>query len=166
MSRPKNKEELLVLSQMNFDKLNALLDKIPTSRINEEFPDTHLYRNIRDVIAHLHHWNTMVLDWYETGERGEKPMIPAEGYSWKTLPELNKVIWENYLNFELDEVRILFSQSYEKIKLIILSLSNEQLFEKKRYSWTGTTSLGAYFISSTSSHYDWAIKKIKKSFKV
>ncbi|MEL6140134.1 MAG: ClbS/DfsB family four-helix bundle protein, partial [Bacteroidota bacterium] len=30
------------------------------------------------------------------------------------------------------------------------------------YAWTGTTSLGAYLISSTSSHYDWAYKLIKR----
>lgn len=39
--------------------------------------------------------------------------------------------------------------------------SNEALFSKGFYSWTGTTTLGAYFISNTSSHYDWAIKKLK-----
>ncbi len=43
--------------------------------------------------------------------------------------------------------------------------SDVELFEKKRYKWTGTTSLGAYLISSTSSHYDWAIKLIKRSMK-
>ncbi|MCR5436700.1 MAG: ClbS/DfsB family four-helix bundle protein, partial [Treponema sp.] len=27
--------------------------------------------------------------------------------------------------------------------------------------WTGNAALGAYFVSTTSSHYDWAMKKIK-----
>ncbi|MEM7107806.1 MAG: ClbS/DfsB family four-helix bundle protein [Bacteroidota bacterium] len=43
--------------------------------------------------------------------------------------------------------------------------SEEELFEKKRYKWTGTTSLAAYLISATSSHYDWALKLMKKCFK-
>ncbi|HOP45228.1 MAG TPA: ClbS/DfsB family four-helix bundle protein, partial [Flavobacteriales bacterium] len=38
----------------------------------------------------------------------------------------------------------------------------EELFEKKRYRWTGSTSLGAYLVSATSSHYDWALKLIQK----
>ncbi|MGO3678157.1 MAG: ClbS/DfsB family four-helix bundle protein, partial [Microbacteriaceae bacterium] len=29
------------------------------------------------------------------------------------------------------------------------------------FPWTGTTSLGSYCVSATSSHYDWAIKKIR-----
>lgn len=36
-----------------------------------------------------------------------------------------------------------------------------ELFTKRLYSWTGSTSLGAYLVSSTSSHYDWG-KKVKR----
>ena len=43
--------------------------------------------------------------------------------------------------------------------------SNEELFTKKYFNWTGTTDLGSYFVSTTSSHYDWAIKKIKSHCK-
>jgi hypothetical protein len=41
----------------------------------------------------------------------------------------------------------------------------EELFAKKAFSWTGTTTLGAYCVSATSSHYDWAIKKLKNHLK-
>lgn len=47
-------------------------------------------------------------------------------------------------------------------KIDLLAVDAE-LFEKKRYKWTGTTLLGAYFVSATSSHYDWAYKLIKKA---
>ncbi len=45
---------------------------------------------------------------------------------------------------------------------IIESFTNEELFTNKYFPWTGTTSVGSYCVSSTSSHYDWAIKKINK----
>lgn len=32
-------------------------------------------------------------------------------------------------------------------------------FQKKVYKWVGGSTLGSYFVSATSSHYDWAIKK-------
>ena len=38
-------------------------------------------------------------------------------------------------------------------------LTHEELFSKKVYKWVGGSTLGSYFVSSTSSHYDWAIKK-------
>ena len=34
-------------------------------------------------------------------------------------------------------------------------------FQKKVYKWVGGSTLGSYFVSATSSHYNWAIKKIK-----
>jgi hypothetical protein len=39
--------------------------------------------------------------------------------------------------------------------------TDEELFTKQKYKWTGTTSLGSYLVSATSSHYDWGIKQIK-----
>jgi hypothetical protein len=61
--------------------------------------------------------------------------------------------------------KTLLDASYQDIQKLIIAHTNEELFEKKRYKWTGSTSLGAYLISNTSSHYDWAIKLIKKSMK-
>ena len=40
-----------------------------------------------------------------------------------------------------------------------------ELFEKRRYRWTGSTSVGSYAVSATTSHYDWAMKHLRKSRK-
>lgn len=163
MARPTTKEELLHLSQANYKKLNDLIESI--SDPNKEFPEGTMNRNIRDVLAHLHHWHLMMLNWYEVGMKGEKPEMPAKGYSWKDTPELNKEIWEKYQKVDFNETKSLFNDSYQDIQKIIEKHTNEELFEKKKYKWTGTTSLGSYLISATSSHYDWAIKLIKKTLK-
>ena len=39
--------------------------------------------------------------------------------------------------------------------------TNDELFQKNVYDWVGGSTIGSYFISVTSSHYDWAMKKIK-----
>ncbi|TGN29852.1 ClbS/DfsB family four-helix bundle protein [Empedobacter tilapiae] len=163
MARPTTKEELLHLSQANYKKLNDLIESI--SDPNKEFPEGTMNRNIRDVLAHLHHWHLMMLNWYEVGMKGEKPEMPAKGYSWKDTPELNKEIWKKYQKVDFNETKSLFNNSYQDIQKIIEKHTNEELFEKKKYKWTGTTSLGSYLISATSSHYDWAIKLIKKTLK-
>ena len=41
------------------------------------------------------------------------------------------------------------------------SILNYKTAPVSDYQWTGTTDLGAYFVSTCSSHYEWAIKKIK-----
>ena len=162
MGRPTSKDGLLTLSQANYKKLNQLIDSLPAEEQIREFPPGTLNRNIRDVLGHLHHWHLMFLNWYEKGMKGEKPEMPAPGYTWKMTPQLNQWIWEQYRETDLSDVKKQLNQSYSKIQQIIENHSNEELFEKKRYKWTGSTSLGAYLISATSSHYDWAFKLIKK----
>ncbi len=165
MPKPKNKTELLQLSQTNFSRLNTLIDTLSTAEQLQEFPIDTMNRNIRDVLAHLHQWHLLFLQWYTIGMTGEKPQIPAKGYTWKTVPTLNKAIWSNCQNTTLEEIREQLSSSYQDLQKIIGTHSDEELFQKKRYKWTGSTSLGAYLISNTSSHYDWAWKLIKKSIK-
>jgi len=43
--------------------------------------------------------------------------------------------------------------------------SNDELFSRNVYKWTKSSTLGSYFISTTSSHYDWAMKKLKRHIK-
>ena len=105
------------------------------------------------------------MECYKVGMSGEKPAMPSKGYTWKTVPKLNKWIWEKYQNTDLTQAKEGLINSFEEIRKLIESHTDEELFEKKRYPWTGTTSLGAYLISATSSHYDWALKLIKKGKK-
>ena len=165
MSRPKSKLELLKLSQDNFKKLNNFIDQKSRGDQQKEFPLVTMNRNIRDVLGHLHHWHLLMLDWYKIGMSGEKPEMPAKGYSWKTTSDLNKWILENHQDSTLESIRTLLNKSYNEVQAIIEKHSDHELFEKKKYKWTGSTSLGAYLVSATSSHYDWAYKLIKKATK-
>jgi len=165
MARPKNKTALLDLSQENFAKLNAFIEQLSPALQNQEFPPGTMNRNIRDVLTHLHHWHLMLLQWYQLGMAGKKPEMPAKGYSWKTTPQLNQWIKEHYQSTSLAEAKSMLSKSYDQLQHLIKEHSDEELFEKKKYKWTGSTSLGAYLISATSSHYDWAFKLIKKQLK-
>ena len=165
MSRPTNKMQLLDASYSNFEKLFTDINALSLPEQEKEFPPGTMNRNIRDVLAHLYHWHLMFLNWYETGMKGQKPTMPAEGYTWKTTPELNRHIHSLYIETPLKEIKKKIKDSHNKVMSIIEKHSNDQLFEKKHYQWTGSTSLGAYLVSATSSHYDWAIKLIKKVLK-
>lgn len=162
MPRPKTKEELQSLATKNYDKLMSLVVSFSTEEQHEDFPKGTMNRNIRDVLAHLYHWHMMMVDWYNVGMKGEKPEMPAKGYTWKTVPELNKEIWKMYTDASLTEIKKKLDASHKEVMKLVDKHTNEELFEKKYYKWTGTSSLGAYLISATSSHYDWAYKLIKK----
>ncbi|HBX66240.1 MAG TPA: hypothetical protein DEG32_08795 [Balneolaceae bacterium] len=162
MPRPKSKQELEELSNENFSRLLGYISTLSEEERNQEFPPGTLNRNIRDILAHLHEWHLMMLNWYEIGMSGKKPEMPAKGYTWKMTSELNHEIQKKFSSTPLTEVESLLRTSFSNLQSIINKHTNEELFDKERYSWTGSTSLGAYLISSTSSHCDWALKLIKK----
>jgi len=165
MPKPTSKAELQARSTKNFERLCQLIDALPAAQQQAEFPRQYLNRNIRDVLAHLHHWQLLFLNWYEVGMAGDNPHMPAEGYTWKMNLELNRAIQKQYSNRPLKEIRALLATSHTNVQQIIDQHSNEELFEKQRYHWTGSTSLGAYLIGATSSHYDWGYQLMKKCVK-
>lgn len=105
MARPKSKSELLKLSKENFNKLFEFIQDLSEEEQNKDFPDGTMNRNIRDVLMYLHHWHLMMMGWYEVGMAGEKPDMPANGYTWKTVPALNKWICEHYQKTDLGEAK-------------------------------------------------------------
>ena len=165
MPKPKSKKDLLDLSQAKYNELISLVESYSKEELEKDFPKGSLNRNIRDVLAHLDQWHLMMLGWYNIGMKGVQPDMPAKGYTWKTLPDLNKKIWRDCQNLKFDKTKKQLNHSYLKVQRIIENHTDDELFEKKRYKWTGTTSLAAYLISNTSSHYSWAIRLIKKSLK-
>ena len=165
MPKPKNKAELLQAGEHQFTKLLSLIDRYPEEEQHEDFPPGSLNRNIRDVLAHLHQWHLMMLDWYEVGMSGAQPDMPAKGYTWKTTAALNQHIRDSWSRVKLVAVRRLLGQSYLSVRALIEAHTDEELFTRKKYHWTGSTSLGAYLISATSSHYHWAHTFIRKSKK-
>jgi hypothetical protein len=96
---------------------------------------------------------------------GGMPSVPGEGYTWKTLPALNMEIWKKYQNTSLSAAKDMLKESHKMILNLIESHTNDELFSRDVYKWTKTSTLGAYFVSCTSSHYDWAMKKIKMHIK-
>jgi hypothetical protein len=164
MSRPTNKKELLELAEINFNKLLEFIDDLSDEIKNGIYKKDELNdrdKTIADVICHLHEWHLMMENWYKIGMSGKKPAILAEDVTWQTLPVLNHRIYEKYKGTDLKEAIKLFKKNHKTVTALIEKHTDDELFTKKKYQWTGTTSLGEYLISATSSHYDWGLKIIK-----
>jgi hypothetical protein len=163
MSRPQNKEQLLELSRSEFDKLLNTLETLSEDKITLRGACGEW--SIKDILSHLNEWHLMMQQWYEIGMSGKKPEIPAKGYTWKTTPELNEKIYQENKNKRYDKVLKELKCSFAEIQQIIKKHTDSELFSKQKYTWTGSTSLGAYLVSATSSHYAWANTLIKKFLK-
>ncbi len=88
---------------------------MPSEWREYEFPEGTLNRNVSDVLTHLHHWHLMMLKWYEVGMAGEKPEMPAIAYTWKTVPELNRWIHQEYQNTSLGTARVKLADSHRAV---------------------------------------------------
>jgi hypothetical protein len=102
------------------------------------------------------------LDWVQTNKNGGSKLFLLEPCTWKTHGGMNVGFLEKRQAATYDEAKTMLLGSHAEAMALIESLSDEELFEKKRFSWTGTTNVGSCCISAAPSRYDWAMKEIKQ----
>lgn len=164
MSRPADKDALLAAAASEFAKLRAALDRFPDAQrldIAWQAPLDDQSRNPRDVVAHLHAWQEMTLGWCAVGDAGGTPEVPGPGLTWRDLPALNADIWERFARTSYEEVWSALITTHERCLAAIDAHTDDQLFGRQQYAWTKSSTLGAYFVSSTSSHYVWGVKTLR-----
>ena len=171
MARPQTKEELLATAKTNYNKLLELIESMSDSELNTEFDfsadvkkkEAHWSRdkNLRDVLIHLHEWHSLMLEWVQNNKAGICKPFLMEGYNWKTYGDMNILFWKRNQTVSLEEAMEQFKDSHNKVMIEIEKMTNTELFQKNVYDWVGGSTIGSYFISVTSSHYEWAMKKLK-----
>ena len=170
MARPTTKADLLAAATENYEKLNEMIAGLTEEELNTLFDfsagakkEAHWKRdkNLRDVLVHLYEWHQLLLTWVQANQRGDNwPFIPKP-YNWKTYGDMNREFWQQHQQTSLEQAKNMLAQSHEQVLELAQQFSNEDLFTRGVYKWVGGSVLGSYFISTTSSHYDWAIKKLK-----
>jgi hypothetical protein len=172
MPRATNKAELMTAANEQWSKMWKMIDSIPNGAQSVVFDfgddpklkEAHWRRdkNMRDVLIHLYEWHLLLLDWVSANMSGEnKPFLPPP-YTWKSYGDMNVGFWQKHQSTAYEDAKAMLCGSHAKVMALIEALSDEELFDKKRFSWTGTTNRAAYCISAAPSHYDWAMKKIKQ----
>lgn len=175
MPRATTKTDLLASADGRFDRLWLLIDgmdeEIQRAPFAEEMAtmgkEAHWTRdkNLRDVLVHLYEWHQLLLHWIQANRSGEpKPFLP-EPYNWKTYSTMNIELWKKHQATPLDKAKSMLKKSHQAVMTLLETFSNEELFAKGVFDWTGTSTLGSYAVSATASHYDWAMKKIKAHIK-
>ncbi|MBR8792456.1 hypothetical protein IX295_001293 [Bacteroides pyogenes] len=166
---------MIIAANGQFDRLCKIIEQMSDELQNAAFAhemaaagkETHWSRdkNLRDVLVHLYEWHKLLLNWIESNRAGDaKPFLP-EPYNWKTYPAMNVEFWEKHQKTSLIDAKNMLMESHKKVMALIETFSNDELFAKNTFAWTGTSTLGAYCVSATSSHYDWAMKKLKLHIK-
>lgn len=162
MPRPTTKALLQGASEDSFCKLFELIHSMTPEEQEQSFSFDDRDKNIRDVLIHLYEWHQLLLNWVNSNRSGNQANFLPEPYNWKTYPQMNLEFWLKHQVTSLSHSIELLNQSHLDCKHLIDQFSDEELFTKKFFSWTGSTTLGSYCVSATSSHYQWAIKKVKQ----
>lgn len=171
MPRPMNKEDLIQASEEQFAKLwKTIEDMSKDERVatfdfgdNPKLKEAHWKRdkNIRDVLIHLYEWHMLFVDWIEANRKGEKKVFLPEEYNWRTYGDMNVAFFLKHQTTTYEEAKAMLIDSHKKVMQLVESMTNEELFSQDPFGMKGSP-IGAYCTSITSSHYDWAMKKLKK----
>ena len=171
MPRPSTKEELINAVILEWDIMWNIIGMMDETQKQAEFnfgddlklKEAHWKRDkvVRDILIHLFEWHRLLIDWISTNLSGEQKAFLPSLYTWKTYGEMNVEFFNKHQSTSLAKAVEILQNSHNEVMELLDTFSEEALFVKKYYPWVGTSNLGSYFISVTSSHYDWAIKKLK-----
>ncbi len=171
MPRPTTKEELITASTEYYKKLISFIDEMSQKELNTVFDfsgdpkkkEAHWGRdkNLRDVLIHLYEWQMLLIKCIENFRQGTEKQFLPEQYTWKTYGDMNRMFWETNQSTSLEDAKKNLDNSHNKVMELLNGFTDEELFTKGLYKWVGGSNAGSYFISTTSSHYDWALKKLK-----
>lgn len=174
MARPTTKKELIDASSLNYTKMMNLVESLPIEEQKAPFnfgqevgKEAHWGRdkNLRDVFIHLYEWHRLLINWVNKNELGEEVSFLPSPYNWRTYGEMNNEFVSQHQQTSYDDAKKLFIKNHQEVMNRLDDFTDQELFNKKVFSWTGNSTLGSYFVSVTSSHYVWAIKKIKTHIK-
>jgi len=157
--RAKTKKELLDSIRITRELLEKKFSKLTPKQM--VYPGSMGDWSAKDILAHLVDWEQRFIGWYKAGQKGEIPETPAPGFTWRELPRLNQVGFEQHRNETLQNVMDRFEKSYLEVLELVECMSEKEIFEAKYYEWTGDSSLLPWIAANTSSHYNWARRNIR-----
>lgn len=172
MARPTTKKDLIQAANEQYGKLWKLIDSMSHGEQENEFVfdkenagnEAHWKRdnNLRDVLIHLYEWHQLLFNWVDNNTKGIERQFLLEPYNWRTYGDMNVALWSKHQGTSYEESKRLLMDSHKRILELAEKFSDDALFAKNAFAWVGGATLGSYFVSTTLSHYDWAMKKIKK----
>lgn len=146
---PENREELLQRIRDERVALERVLAQVSQERMSEPLLDGGW--SVKDAMAHIAAWETMMAGWVETTLRGETPDRPVTGDDW--VDSLNTALYEQHRESTLADVRALFAAAHERAYQVASNLSNSDLFKMDRFPWRQGSPLAVLVAANTFWHY-------------
>lgn len=173
MAYPQDKQSLLQAAQEGYQLLMEALKTADPKVMEANFlPKATKAKcstfeqgeNMRDILVHIYEWQRLQVAFVENIRKGDPKDFIPDPYR-KNYKEMDAANWEKHQHTSFHEAVALLERSHPEIISLLDSFSEEELFGKKVFKVTYTTTMAAYFVSVTVSPYGQALKRLKAHLK-
>ena len=162
MALPKTKPIILKRLQTERKRLEQNLARLSPRDMLE--PGVVSSSSVKDILAHLAHWESCLPLWLEAARRGENVRTPAADLTWKQVDTFNQRIYEAHRDQPLDEVLAYFRSTHEQFMHLAESTPEDELLERGRYAFIGGGAVYDWLVGYAN-HDLWAKNKIRQWLK-
>lgn len=162
MPIPSTRAELTRSVRSTFDKLRAELDAAGPKLGGVPCVDDW---SVKDLLAVRAWWTENVIDWVESGSRGECPITPAVGYRWKETPRLNADVVKKCRRESYRSVRGRLERGFERVMPTIDSLNDHELQDVGAFEWAGNYPISRWISINTARQYTTARTHIRRALR-
>lgn len=148
---PKSKRELMEVLQDERQLFDDLLASLSDAQLLE--PGIEGNRCVKDILAHITDWERRMNLWIQESLAGLIPQRPAPGMTWDDLDRLNEQTYLENKERPLSEVMAASRRSYAQALQAVQGLSEEDLFDGRRFAWRNGDPLWHMVAANTWWHY-------------
>lgn len=160
MVKPMSKAKIIESMKTERKRLYGYFPKFTPEEIEE--PGVVGEWSVKDLLAHLTAWEQLFLGWYEDEMQGKEVELPAPGFTWAQMDELNQQIFEEHHGKSFEMIKEEGADSFEKILKTVEGMDEEVLNEPGYYPWTGKYALSYLLRECTDIHYKWTWQLVSK----
>ena len=108
--------------------------------------------SVKDVLAHIVDWEQRMIEWIHASLDGDGPDLSSD-WSDEVLNQLNQEIYEANKDRELQDVLEHFESSYRQSWEAVKRLTDNDLFDPKRFPWRKGRPMWYIVEANMSGHY-------------
>lgn len=153
-----SKEQLIKVTQSEWQKFTAMIGKFDAETAMQPFDDGLCPKHI---VGHRAHWIDLFFTWYEAGQRGEHPAIPADGYKWNQLPEYNAKLRRAQEELSWEEVCAMLEGQQARLLQFLNGQSDGALYGGPMPGGGNNWTIGRWAEAAGASHYRSAAKYLR-----
>jgi hypothetical protein len=158
ISITKTKTRIIKLLEIERNRLIDTLDRLTT----EEFmkPGVVGTWSVKDVPAHLAHWEAGMPHWLQTARKRQAVTGPEKGLTWEQMTEFNQRIFEAHRDESLVKVMSYFHNTYADFMIMVEDMPEDELLTNGYHSFTEKKAVYDW-LSQYAAHDRWAKTKIR-----